>query len=254
MSSTPIETLVPPAEPVETGMNVVERAVAIFVRPADAWRGLRHQVQFWFPMLLLLLSSTAFTIVLWERAYIPDFRTAWEQAVDNGQMTQEQVDKTEARMAAPAARVISAVSYGCITALFMLVAALGTWFGVGFILGTKFSYRLALEVAAWSALIVIPAQLVTGGLAWTQESLKHATLGLGALLPESETPSKLMGGLKAFLDAIGPFSIWSLVVSILGASQLSGAPRRSVAWVSVGLYLVFALFGAAMAAMFGPGR
>ena len=254
MSSTPMESTTPPLEPAEAGVNVLQRAVAVFVNPTRAWEGLRHQVQFWFPMILLLLSSTVFTAVLWERAYIPDFRTAWEQAVDNGQMTQEQVDKTEAKMSGPAPRIISAVSYGLITSLFMLMAALGTWFGVGFILGTKFSYRLALEVAAWSALIIILAQLVTGTLAWSQESLKHATLGLGSLLPESETPSKMMGGVKAFLDAIGPFSVWSMVVSIFGASTLSGAPRKSVAWVSIALYLVFALFGAAMAAMFGPGR
>jgi len=109
-------------------------------------------------------------------------------------------------------------------------------------------------VAAWSALITIPATFVTGGLAWTQESLRHATLGLGTLLPDLETPNKLMAGVKAFLNFIGPFSVWSLVVTILGASALSGAPRKPVAWVSVGLFLVFALFGAAMAAMLGPGR
>ena len=254
MSSTPIEPVTPTAAPDEAGMSLLERSIAVFASPANAWRGLRHQVQFWFPMVLLAVLTSAFTAVMWERAIVPDMRVGWQQAVDNGQMTQEQMDKTEASMANPVARGVSVAVYGVFTAVWILLVGLGTWFGVGFILGTRFPYRLALEVAAWSALITIPATLVTGGLAWSQESLRHATLGLGMLLPESDTPNKLLAGARAFLNVIGPFSIWSLVVSILGASALSGAPRKAVAWVSVALFLVFALFGGAMAAMFGPGR
>jgi hypothetical protein len=125
---------------------------------------------------------------------------------------------------------------------------------VGFILGTRFSYRLALEVAAWSGLVQIPALLATTLLAWSKESMKAVHLGMAILLPDSDTPSKMLTFAKVFLDALGPFAIWALVVSILGASTLSGAPRKSVAWVCIALTVVFALFGASMAAMFGPGR
>jgi hypothetical protein len=157
-------------------------------------------------------------------------------------------------MATPGPKYVSAVIYGVVAIIFTLLGALGTWFGVGFILGTRFSYRLALEVAAWSGLVQIPALAITTILAWTHESMKAVHLGLAILLPDSEAPSKLLTFAKVFLDAIGPFAIWSLVVSVLGASALSGAPRRSVAWVCVALTLVFALFGASMAALFGPGR
>jgi hypothetical protein len=67
-----------------------------------------------------------------------------------------------------------------------------------------------------------------------------------------ETPSKLMTGLGVLLDALGPFSIWYLAVGILGTAALSGAPRKSVTWVMVGLYLAVMVFVAAIAAMFTP--
>jgi hypothetical protein len=54
------------------------------------------------------------------------------------------------------------------------------------------------------------------------------------------------------LDAIGPFSIWFLIVGIIGASTLSGAPRRSVSWVLGLLYGAMWVFVAALAAFFTP--
>lgn len=205
-------------------------------------------------MLIMLIGMTAFTAVLWERAYLPDASAGWRQAVDNGQMTQEQVDNIETKMAGIGPKMISAISYGVIVTLFTLIGALGTWFGVGFILGTRFSYRLALEVASWSSLVQIPALILTGILAWTHESVKAVHLGLAVLLPDPDTPNKMLMAAKVFLDALGPFAIWALVVSIFGAATLSGAPRKSVTWVCIALTLVFAAFGAAMAAMLGPGR
>lgn len=254
MSSTVMDPVTPPAETADAGMSVWQRAVAIFVRPTQAWGGLRHQKQFWFPMVLMWIAMMAMTTVLWERAYLPDMSAGWRQAVDNGQMTQDQVDKMEAKMSTPGPKYVSAVIYGVVACIFTLIGALGTWFGVGFILGTRFSYRLALEVTAWSGLVQIPALLVTTILAWSHESMKAVHLGLAVLLPDSDTPNKLLTFAKVFLDSIGPFAIWALVVSVLGASTLSGAPRKSVAWVCAALTLVFALFGASMAAMFGPGR
>jgi hypothetical protein len=254
MSSAPLETLTPPSETAEPGMSPLERAVAVFTSPANAWRGLTHQVQFWFPMALLAVCMFAMTAVLWERSYLPDATVAWQEAVDNGQMTSEQLDKMERTMVGPGPRFGSAAFYAVTGAAVLLIGGLATWFGVGFILGTKFSYRLALEVAAWSWLVQLPGLVITAVLGWFQQSIRDVHLGLSVLLPAAEEPGKLLLAARAFLDFIGPFPIWSLVVSILGAAALSGAPRRSVAWVCIGLHLVFALFMAGIVFIASPSR
>ena len=73
------------------------------------------------------------------------------------------------------------------------------------------------------------------------------------LVPEPETPNKLITGLTVFLDAFSPFAAWFLVVVILGTAALSGASRRNVAWVLVMLYLALGAFFAAVNALFIPG-
>jgi hypothetical protein len=56
-----------------------------------------------------------------------------------------------------------------------------------------------------------------------------------------------------YLIAIGPLSIWYLAVLIIGASALSGAPRKSTAWVLGGLYLVLMAGFAVLAGMMSRG-
>ena len=133
-----------------------------------------------------------------------------------------------------------------------LVAALLVWFGCGFVLGTRLRYRHALEVAAWSSLVNLPAFAITTALAWSKETMRGIHVGFGILLPESDAPSKLSIALGTVLDGIGPLALWYLAVAILGAAALSGAKRASVAWVLGGLYLAMLVFMAAMAAMFTP--
>jgi hypothetical protein len=99
------------------------------------------------------------------------------------------------------------------------------WFGIGFILGRPLSYRLSLEVAAWSGLIAIPTHILTGILAWTRETMRGVHAGFGILLPDSETPNRFMIGLGIFLDALGPLSIWYVVVLVLGARRCREPPE-----------------------------
>ena len=56
--------------------------------------------------------------------------------------------------------------------------------------------------------------------------MKGVHVGFGLLLPDADTPSRLSVGLGVVLDALGPLSIWYVVVMVLGAAALSGAPRR----------------------------
>ena len=83
--------------------------------------------------------------------------------------------------------------------------------------------------------------------------MRDLHVGFGILLPVSDTPNKLMTGLGFFLDAIGPLAIWYLVVAIIGAAAVSGAPRKSVGWVLGGLYLVLMVCFATLGAMFNRG-
>jgi len=134
-----------------------------------------------------------------------------------------------------------------------LLSALAVWFAVGFLLGTKFRFRLAFEAVCWASLITLPGQILTGVIAWTRETMKGVHVGFGALVPESDPATKLQAGLGFFLDRIGPLELWYLAVLILGAAALSGADRKRVTWAVGGLYLVLMLFFAVLTGMMAKG-
>jgi len=243
----------PPTEaPASTGRSVLSRLAAVYTRPVAAWDGLDRQVQWWFPMLLTALFAAAFAAVLHHRALLPMMEEAWQQQVANGNMQPEQLDKMETFFAGSSGLLITTVQQFLLMPIVTLLTGLLVWFGTGFILGRPMTYRLSLEVAAWSGLVLIPAQVVTGIIAWTRETMRGVHVGFGLLLPDTESPSRLMVFLGAVLDAIGPLAVWYVAVLVIGAATLSGAPRRQAAWVLGGLYVVLVLLFSALGAMMAP--
>jgi len=251
MQSHQVAPAAPP--PGSASLSLVQRAVAMFVRPTSAWSGLESRSQWWFPVLVIMVISAGLGAALFQRALLPMMSETWEQAVSDGRMTSEQVDRMETFMSGPVGLCMIVGQQAIAWPIILLLSALGVWFGVGFVLGTKFRYRLAFETVAWASLITLPAQLLGAALAWSRETMRGLHTGFGILVPESDPPTKFQTALGFFLDSIGPLSLWYLAVVIIGAAALSGARRKSVAWVLGGLYVAIMIFFSALGAMFNRG-
>ena len=240
--------------PAEAPLSPLARAIRIFTNPAGAWSGLEERAQWWIPMVSIIVLQVGLLLVTYQRAMVPMLMDQWDQAVVSGQMPAEQADKlANFFQHDPAAMGVIVGQQVLFAAFFTFLIALVVWFGVGFLLGARFRYRLALEVVCWAALVQLPETIATFAWAWFQETFKGIHFGLAVLLPEMEHPTKLHTGLNVLLDSIGPFRIWYLVVGILGAAALTGAPRKNVTWVMIALYLALTVFIAAIAAAFTPG-
>jgi hypothetical protein len=251
MSSVIDPTLEAPAGGSEPGPGLWARALAVFLRPQQAWSGLDRRVQFWFPLVLVAAISAGAMLATYDRVMLPTIIEPMQRQVADGQMPEAQMDRMEAFFESPAGRAINVGSQFIGVVVSTLLVALFVWLGGAFILGRPFGYRLALEVASWAGLVTLPGVLLVNAIAFARgTSLRAVHLGFGALLPEAETPSKLMTGLGVFLDAIGPLGIWFLAVVILGVSALCGTPRKTTAWVMSGLYLALILLAAGLAAVF----
>lgn len=247
----PDATSAAPSAPVP---SLWERTVLVFARPTQAWGGLREHAQWWFPMLLLAVVTSATMLAVYERSYLPMMTEGIERQAADGQMSQEQLDKTEAFFAGPAGKAINIGFQFLGVVLITMFAGLLYWLGGGFILGRPFGYRLGLEVAAWSGLVTLPGFLLHNVLAYLQGlTVREVHVGFGILLQSSDPPSKLTTGLMVFLDGLGPLAIWYVVVGILGLSVLSGAPRKSCAWVMGSLYVALQALAAVLAGLFSHG-
>lgn len=234
------------------GMSPFARFVAIFARPASAWGGLDQRHQWWFPMLLVAIVNVAMMLALYQRAYLPMYFEQLDSQLASGAIDAAQAAKAEQVMQSAAMGPVVAATAGIMSALTTLVIALVAWFGIGFLLGAKFRYRLALEVTAWSGLVWIPQHIAFFALAWSQETMKGIHFGLAAFLPEADPPAKWHTMANVLLDAVGPFNIWFVAVAVLGCAALSGAPRRSVAWVLGGLAVALAVVSALLAGWLTP--
>ena len=234
-------------------LSVWQRAVAIFVRPGSAWSGLRSRAQWWFPMIILMAVNMAFSAGLWERAILPMQLAQMEERVASGQMPADAFDRAESMMRSPAGLAWAALPWIVLSPVLNLVMGLLIMLAVGFLLGGKLPFRQALEVATWSGLVQVPGILVTGILAWSRETMEGVHVSLGALLPEPEASNKLMRGMIGFLDGLGPFALWWIAVVVLGASALSGVPRKRVAWSIGGIYLGLLIFFVALGTMMRRG-
>ena len=234
-------------------LSVGQRIAAIFARPAHAWGGLETRAQWWIPLLIVLAFASVSAAFLHQRAVLPMIRDAWDERVAAGEMSAESAAQAEQFMAGPMGIAFTVIQQAIVLLAMTLLLGLAISFAVGFLMGGKLRYRLALEVAAWSSLVSLPGQALVFVLAWFRESFQGVHIGFGAFLPEADPPSKLLTGLGVFLDAIGPFALWTLAVMILGASALSGKPRQAVAWTLGTVYVVLWLFFAGIAAVVTPG-
>jgi Yip1 domain len=236
----------------ETKMSPFTRAIATFTNPSGAMAGLRSQTQWWFPLLLILLFGALMMTVLYQRAIVPTNLEVYDQLVDQGVFSPEQAAQAEQQARGPQGFMQTLIGQVIFIPVILLILGAGIAFGVSFLLGTKLPFRQGFEVVLWANLIMLPAGILTGILAWTRESMRGIHLGPGVLVPMSDPPVKWEKFLGSFLDAFGPFELWTVWAVIIGASVLSGAPRKSVMWVIGGLYLLIRVLWAALA-MLAPG-
>src|SRR6266850_1914612 len=245
-----IEPQSPSPTPSGPSPGLWKRALLVFTRPTRAWDGLAVRVQWWFPMLLVAVVSSITMVAVYERSYLPMMTEGIERQVADGQMSQQQLERTEAFFAGPAGKGINVGFQFLGVVVITLLSGLMFWLGGAFILGRPVSYRLGLEAAAWSALVTMPGFLLHNVLAYLQGvTVREVHVGFGILIPDPDTPSKIVTGLRIFLDGLGPLAIWYLVVGILALSALSGAPRKACAWVMAGLYVALQVLLAALAGM-----
>ena len=244
----------PPLVPSATRLSVLQRAGRVFARPAEAWEGFDSATHPWFPLLLVAAVEVAVMAVTFERALLPDLLARWYDMVASGRMEPSQVAMLQEGMSSnPLWRwsTIGAPLYGLPLVTLFVAAVL--WAVVGFLLGGRLRFGRAWALTAWAGLVMIPASVLRAAIAVYVESYRAVHLGLGVLVPEPETPSRLLAALTAFLEALSPFSAWWLVVLILGAARISGLPRGRVAVALTVTYLILALGGALFAALFAPG-
>ncbi|HKI01763.1 MAG TPA: YIP1 family protein [Thermoanaerobaculia bacterium] len=229
------------------------RLFGVLFSPVRTFRSIAERPTWLVPLLAIALAASLVAFLAGKRT---DYRDMIVQSSkDRGQQTTEAQLEPAISMMEKAGPIIGAVSTPVVLALITLLMALLYW--VAFkLLGSDFSYKssLAVTLHSWvpavlSLLLSIPVILSRSTIGYADMKRSGGTFlqsNLAFLAPE-DAP----GWLIALFASVDFFSLWVLVLSIIGFRAVTGKPARPVAITVIVIWLLFVGVRVGWAALFG---
>jgi hypothetical protein len=220
------------------------RLIGALVSPAKTFRSIAERPSWGVALVALLIVSTAVGVLANQRIDKNDLRQMVQERIEKsrgGQATPEQVEQAMAftekanavgRWLIP---VVGTVVYLLITLLFFMAFR--------FFAGSEIPYKTSFAVTLHGFLPVLVGGLLTLPVILSREhiNLKDAQSGnllasnLGAFAPES-----LGTAARSLLSSLDLFSLWTIVLLIIGyriAAKVSTAAATTVVVVLWALYV-----------------
>jgi hypothetical protein len=202
-------------------MNVV---ISALYSPEAAMQRVREKGYWFAPLLVMCVMAL---LAVWLQWPIIEKMTL-------SQLTeQEGVSKDTillfAKISTYVFAVIGVIIVPFITALLLML--------INMLIQGEAKYMQLFKVACYSAIPGSIGGLITAVMAraTNAESINDVVLSLGALLPEKK------GFLFALANLVNPFSIWGLVLLVVGMAVMSGrpvpkaAPYVVIVWIVLGM-------------------
>ncbi len=237
-----------PAGTQEQEMGVLRRIVGALFSPGRTFASVSGQVahkDWLLPMIIVAVVGALSAYLI-----MPVLQTEVPEAL------REQLRKNETLSEEQRARALeNAQKVGGITAIagapFVTAAKLFIQAAIflaltNFILSGSGTYKKTLSVVSYSALVDLPAAIVTVPLALAKGSAK-VQVGLGLPLSRSMEGSYLFN----FLSMINLFSIWQFALIAIGLGIIAGIQTKRAAYGVFGLWIVYILVAAAFQSLLG---
>ena len=244
------------SQPIEgAGLSQVERVVDAYVAPTKTFTDIRRNASWWAPFLLGILVSLFFV-------YAVDRQIGFEQVAQaninrNAQQQQRMSSLPEAQReqamqtVAKVTRIIS-YAYPVVALIFALIGAAILMASFNFGLGAKASYQQYLAVWFYAGLpfvikYIVAAIAIFAGSGSEQFDMQNPVgTNIGWYLP-SDVPLWV----HTLFSSVDIFTIWVVVLLVLGCATVARVKRSSAAMVVVGWWLLTILGGTVMAAFQG---
>jgi hypothetical protein len=223
------------------------------VAPTKTFTDIRRNASWWLPYLLLILVSLAFTASI-------DHKIGFDQVaqtnINRSAQTQQRMSTlTDAQRAqsihtiAAFTRVVSYV-YPILGLIFALISAGILMLTFNFGLGAKASYKEYLAVWFYAGLpflikFLLAAISIFAGVSAEQFDINNPVgTNVGWYLP-SDVPLWV----RTLFSSADIFTLWVVVLLILGCSTIARVKRSSAAIVIIGWWVLIILGGTIMAAI-----
>ncbi|MES1211133.1 MAG: YIP1 family protein [Acidobacteriota bacterium] len=226
------------------------RLLGVLVSPGQTFRSIAARPTVWAALLVLVLSTLGGGLLAAPRIDYEDIIR--KQVAKSGRdVPQEQLDKQiEVTQKIRTPLIIAQVVF---VPIFLCLVTLFPW-AIFKLLGSEVDYVRSLSVTAhaWmpqvvSALLSIPVILSRPSLGYedTRNGFLKSNLGAFMSTPEMSAP------LTAVLSSLDVFSLWTLILFILGFKEVAKVSMAKAAGTMIILWLLFVGIKVGFAAVFG---
>jgi hypothetical protein len=242
-----------PAGP--TGLSQVERVVDAYVAPTKTFIDVRRDASWWLPFLLTIVISLAF-------AYAVDRQIGFDQVAQaninrNAQAQQRMSAMPDAQRQQAMHMIAMSMKIGSyagplIGLIFALIAAGILMMSFNFGLGAKAGYQQYLAVWFYAGLpflikFLLAAIAIFAGVSAEQFDIRNPVgTNIGWYL-SSDVPQWL----RTLFSSADIFTIWVVVLLILGCSTVARVKRSSAAILIIGWWVLIILGFTVTAALQG---
>ncbi len=229
--------------------NPMQRVIGVIFSPDATMASIARRPDWVLPLVLILISSFVVGIVIAQHV---DFGATVRESVEqNKNMSQEQIDKA-VKIGTTMGKVFTYLSP--IFGIIWLLVIAGVLLLAVRLFGGEGDFKQAFSVTCYAsipgiikAVVLLIIILARGGLisAQTLATLVRSNLGFLADLKTNPIAFSL-------LSSVDIFSIWFVVLLIIGFAYVSRLSRAKTAMVIISLWIVatcFKLIGPAMQAL-----
>ena len=241
-------------QPAETaGLSQVERVVDTFVAPTKTFTDIRRNASWWLPFLLGIIVSLVFVVSIDRQI---GFEEVAQANINRSAQAQERMSSlTDAQrqqsmhVIATSTKVVS-YAYPAIALIFALIAAGILTMSFNFGLGAKADYKQYLAIWFYAGLPFLIKFLLAAISIFAGVSAEHFDINnpvgtnVGWYLT-SDSPLWV----RTLLSSADIFTVWVVLLLILGCTTVARVKRGSAAIVVIGWWVLIVLGGTIMAAI-----
>jgi hypothetical protein len=217
------------------------RLFGVLFAPGKTFRSIAERPTWAAPLVVVLLLAAVVGYVTSART---DYRDVFTQSVrEKGQDVTEAQLEPQIEMMEKAGPAISAVGAPVVVAILSLFAALLYWIAFK-LMGGDFSYKSSLSVTLYSGMPTAVSMLLSIPVILSKESIGYADIqrGGGTFLQSNLAflaPEDAPAWLTAVYASLDFFSLWGLVLAILGFKAVSRLSTQAVTATVVVIWLLF---------------
>jgi hypothetical protein len=217
------------------------RLIGVLVSPGKTFQSIAERPTWAAPLVVLILLSA---VVGYMTAQRTDYRDVITQSVrEKGRDVSEAQLEPQIEMMEKAGPYISAGGAPVAVVLITLIVALLYW--VGFkLLGGDFSFKSSFSVTLYASMPAVVSLLLSIPVILSKESIGYADMkrsGGGSFLQSNLSflaPEDAPGWLAALYASVDFFSLWSLVLTVIGFRAVTRLSMKAVTITAVVIWLL----------------